>query len=77
MKAEKYLFTLRKLFMAGLEKFRDSPKVKYQNQSELSPQEIELILKLLATTSFPVKDIEILYQTIFKLQELHKNGITK
>lgn len=35
---------------------------------ELTAEEIELILKLLSTTTFPVRDIERLYQAILKLQ---------
>ena len=42
----------------------------------LTSNEIELILKLLAQTSFPVKDIEVLYLTLFKLQKLYEQSKT-
>ena len=35
-------------------------------------QEIDIIIRVLGTAQFPVKDIESLYRAIFKLQELRK-----
>ncbi len=49
-------------------------KPKTDEGQHLTKIEIELILKLLGTTSFPVKDIEILYNLIIKLQKLHEKG---
>jgi|JI10StandDraft_1071094.scaffolds.fasta_scaffold01829_20 hypothetical protein len=40
-----------------------------QNQHDLNYDEIDLILRLLATTNFPVKDIEVLYHTLVKLHQ--------
>jgi hypothetical protein len=39
---------------------------------DLTQFELELILRLLAQTSFPVKEIETLYIALYKLQEQHK-----
>jgi hypothetical protein len=44
------------------------------NQEKLSKDEIKLILTLIGQTSFPVKDIELLYNLIIKLQKLHEKG---
>lgn len=43
-----------------------------QQTVPLTASEIELILRLLATTNFPVKDIEVLYNALIKLQEQFK-----
>lgn len=40
---------------------------------DLTMPEIELILRLVSQTTFPVKDIETLYITLHKLQEQHKH----
>lgn len=45
------------------------------NQFDLSQNEIELVLRLLQQTTFPVKDIEVLYMAILKLQEQFKSKI--
>lgn len=41
-------------------------------EHDLSASEIELVIKLLMQTSFPVKEIETLYIALYKLQEQHK-----
>jgi hypothetical protein len=51
------------------------PLPKVQDDSQLTPEEIELILKLLGDTLFPVKHIEILYKALWKLQIQHQNQI--
>lgn len=52
---------------------KKEPEVQVRNsQLDLTASEIELILKLLGQTSFPVKDIETLYIALYKLQEQHK-----
>lgn len=52
---------------------KKEPEVQVRNpQLDLTASEIELILKLLSQTSFPVKDIETLYIALYKLQEQHK-----
>lgn len=40
--------------------------------NQLTKPEIELVLRLLSTTQFPVRDIEILYTLLLKLQEQFK-----
>lgn len=40
-----------------------------QNQNDLTYEEIDLLLRILATTNFPVKDIEVLYHTLVKLHQ--------
>lgn len=42
------------------------------NKVELTVDEIDVIIGVLASASFPVKDIESLYKAILKLQELRK-----
>lgn len=44
---------------------------------DLGADDIELILKLLATCNFPVKDIERLYAVIVKLQQEYSRLKTK
>jgi hypothetical protein len=39
---------------------------------ELTKAELELILRVLGTATFPVKEIEKLYTAIFKLQQIYK-----
>lgn len=52
------------------------PQPQVQNsQFDLSQAEIEVILRLLQGTTFPVRDIEILYVAIVKLQEQFKSKI--
>lgn len=38
-------------------------------QTDLTHDELDLIIRLLATTHFPVKEIETLYQTLVKLHQ--------
>lgn len=40
--------------------------------TDLTVDEIQLILQLLSQTTFPVSKIETLYVAIYKLQEIHK-----
>ncbi len=47
---------------------------KTSNDLKLSKEEIQLILLLIGQTTFPVKNIEILYNLILKLQKLHETG---
>lgn len=61
----------------GLFDSTSKPVRKVQSQPvqqtvPLTASEIELILRLLATTNFPVKDIEVLYTALIKLQEQFK-----
>lgn len=55
--------------MMGLFTNKNNTKSAQQIDNNLTASEIELILRLLGTTHFPVKDIEILYKAIYKLQE--------
>ena len=40
---------------------------------DLTQSEIELILRLVSQTTFPVKDIETLYIALYKLQNQYKS----
>lgn len=51
--------------------FQTKKKIIEESSNSLTKNEIELILRLLGTTHFPVKDIEILYKALYKLQEEH------
>jgi hypothetical protein len=42
---------------------------KTQNESSLNKEELELILTLIKNSSFKGKDVEILYNLIYKLQQ--------
>lgn len=58
--------------------FKSSPNIQSQQEKQLDPnqlnlEEIELIMKLLGDTMFPVKHIEILYKAMWKLQNQHQN----
>lgn len=46
-----------------------NPTVISQTQNDLTYEEIDCLLRILATTSFPVKDIEVLYRTLVKLHQ--------
>lgn len=46
-----------------------NPTVISQTQNDLTYEEIDLLLRILATTNFPVKDIEVLYHTLVKLHQ--------
>lgn len=56
---------------------QDQPKkkeIQVKDPSlDLTQPEIELVLRLLSQTTFQVKDIEVLYITLYKLQEQHKH----
>lgn len=47
--------------------------IKVQDETQLTAEEIELILKLLGPTLFPVNQIEVLYKALWKLQIQHQN----
>jgi hypothetical protein len=42
---------------------------KTQNESSLNKEELELILTLIKNSSFKGKDVEILYNLVYKLQQ--------
>jgi hypothetical protein len=42
---------------------------KAQNESSLNKEELELILTLIKNSSFKGKDVEILYNLVYKLQQ--------
>jgi hypothetical protein len=54
---------------------KESIKKPIQEDFSLTADEIEIVLRLLATTNFPVKDIESLYKSIYKLQEQLKQKL--
>jgi hypothetical protein len=62
-------------FAKPLPKINQEPSIKIPNDSQLTSDEIELLLKLLGETSFPVKHIEILYKALWKLQIQHESMI--
>jgi hypothetical protein len=53
----------------------NKPPAKIQDDQQLTSDEIELVLKILGDTMFPVKQIEILYKALWKLQMQHQNQI--
>lgn len=72
---QKFISTLRNMAFKVLnqqEEFQSNQNNDKDPSLELTKSEIELILKLLSQTSFPVKDIETLYIALWKLQETHK-----
>jgi hypothetical protein len=42
---------------------------KAQNESSLNKEELELILTLIKDSSFKGKDVETLYNSVYKLQQ--------
>lgn len=60
------------LFDSASKPVRKVQSQPVQQTVPLTASEIELILRLLATTNFPVKDIEVLYNALIKLQEQFK-----
>jgi len=66
---EIYLFTLnliKFIVMSLLDKIKTN---KTQNESSLNKEELELILTLIKNSSFKGKDVEILYNLVYKLQQ--------
>jgi len=53
----------------GLFSNKAKKPVEFPPDMNLTAEELEVILRLLSTTHFPVKDIEFLYKAIYKLQE--------
>lgn len=47
----------------------EAPK---QPQYDMSLPEVDAVIRALSTSHFPTKDIEVLYNAIYKLQELRK-----
>lgn len=44
-----------------------------QNEVYLSPQELEFLLQLIAKSNFEGRDVQIVYETAVKLQQLLSN----
>jgi hypothetical protein len=66
---EIYLFTLnliKFIVMSLLDKIKTN---KTQNESSLNKEELELILTLIKNSSFKGKDVETLYNSVYKLQQ--------
>jgi len=57
--------------MALFQNKKQQQQVIYPDH-QLTRAEIEVVLRLLASTTFPVKDIEVLYSALIKLQEQFK-----
>jgi hypothetical protein len=51
----------------------NTPPVSNSKTIELSKQEVEFLLALIKNSNFSGSVIEILYNTVYKLQEQHKN----
>lgn len=60
------------LFDSTSKSIHKGQSLPVQQTVPLTASEIELVLRLLATTNFPVKDIEVLYTALIKLQEQFK-----
>ena len=75
LKAAKFIFMLN-FIMAKMNNLFDrqnpQPTQKTSNESQLSQTEIEILLSILKDASFKIKDIEILYKTLIKLQTQHQ-----
>lgn len=56
--------------MSIISKVNAEPEKKPQN--DLTLIEVDAIIRALSTSHFPTKDIEVLYNGIYKLQELRK-----
>ena len=54
------------------EKANKQPVKVTSNPTQLSLTEIEVILNILKDSSFKIRDIEILYKALIKLQEQHQ-----
>jgi hypothetical protein len=50
----------------------DKPPVSNSKNIELNKQEVEFLLTLIKNSNFSGSVIEILYNTVYKLQEQHK-----
>jgi len=48
-------------------------KSNKQNEVYLSPQELEFLLQLIAKSNFEGRDVQIVYETAVKLQQLLSN----
>jgi hypothetical protein len=48
-----------------------TPPAPQDEVVELTKAELALIIRVLGTATFPVKDIEVLYKAIYKLQQIY------
>jgi hypothetical protein len=52
------------------EKKKINSELGVEIKNNLTLEEVEIIIRVMGSASFPVKDIEPLYRAIYKLQEL-------
>ena len=55
-------------------KKRKEQVLQQEQSSEFSVEELDFLLQLIANSSFEGKDVQIVYQTALKIQNLIKKG---
>ena len=61
--------------MGALDSFRTKRNaVENKVDTDLSKDELDFLLQLIANSTFEGKDVQLVYQTALKIQNLIKNG---
>jgi hypothetical protein len=58
----------------GLSDFRKKQEDISTSEDKLSIEELDFLLQLIASSSFEGKDVQLVYQTALKIQNLIKKG---
>lgn len=58
----------------GLSDFRKKREDISTSEDKLSIEELDFLLQLIASSSFEGKDVQLVYQTALKIQNLIKKG---
>ena len=60
--------------MASLTDFRKKRENNTKPELEFTKEELDFLLQLIANSTFEGKDVQLVYQTALKIQNLIKNG---
>jgi hypothetical protein len=58
----------------GLSSLGNKKRQEAPNVEQLTTEELDFLLQLIANSSFEGKDVQLVYQTALKIQNLIKNG---
>lgn len=65
-----FIYKRFKIVMALIDKIGNTPPPPKNIENSFTLEEVDIIIRVLGSASFPVKEIEPLYRAIYKLQEL-------
>jgi len=58
----------------GLKDLRNRNEVERKPEEQFTKGELDFLLQLIANSTFEGKDVQLVYQTALKIQNLIKNG---